>query len=294
MIYSKKTDTFGYDIFDSSFINDEMYYPFLKISNTILPSEIGITGIILTVIFILFSLFRYRKKISSYKAILTKMEDDHRKSLQSLSLDIAEQERSKIATDIHDEIGMMLHVIKQNISKTKRNLHDIKLREQLLSETDKAVDDIIIITRNIAYELALPPLINIGFIEGIFYLCDEFNSTKLMHVEIKTKLERIEIDKKKSVHLYRLVKEIMNNTLKHSKAQTAEIEISVNSNFKTLVLIITHDGIGVDNATIKQLSESSQGAGLRSIMDRAQLILAKIEYIKAEKTNPKIIIEIPL
>jgi signal transduction histidine kinase len=72
----------------------------------------------------------------------------------------------------------------------------------------------------------------------------------------------------------------------------AEIEISINQN--KLLVVVTHDGKGITNETIKRLSESSKGIGLRSILGRAQLINATVQYAIVGSDKSKIIVETPL
>lgn len=253
---------------------------------------IATAGIIILALFIILFIFRHQKKMIAHSLYINEKESNHQKELLNASLEIAEQERLKIARNVHDDIGMMLHALKLNISKAKRNLKDIKIVEEQLDETDKIIESTITATRFLSYELMPPPLINIGFIEGMHYLIKQVASAKLIEIELKTELEHIDFDAKNAIHLYRLIKEVLNNIIKHTKATRTEVNIYSNEN--VLNVIIAHNGKGVTTETVYHLTESSKGVGLKSIMGRAQLINATVQYIIVEENKAKIIIEIPL
>lgn len=223
---------------------------------------------------------------------IAEKENKYQKELLSASIEITERERAKIAANVHDEIGIMLHVFKQNISRAKRNPGDTELVKTMLDDTDKAIKTTINLTRSIANELMPSTLGNIGFIESIVYLCNHFNSLNSLKLSFNTELEHIDLDKSASIHLYRLTKEILTNVIKHTRAKKAEVSISLS--FKMLNVIVSHDGAGISNDAVNKLIESSNGVGLKSIMGRAQLINASVQYVLVDNDLSKIIIEIPL
>jgi two-component system, NarL family, sensor kinase len=109
-----------------------------------------------------------------------------------------------------------------------------------------------------------------------------------MMVSFESDQEEVLMEKKKQVQLYRLIKEILNNVVKHSKA--SKILVSVNLNNHILVTTIEHNGVGVTNEQIKKFTDESKGLGLKSIVARAQLINAKVDYLVSDPSS-KIVIE---
>lgn len=259
----------------------------ISVTPILLPAVVGILILLCLIVLIL----SYYRKMMIHKT-LTERETKYQKDLLSASLEIAERERANIAANVHDEIGIMLHVFKQNISRIKRNPEDKELISSLLDETDQEISRTIHITRSIANELMPASLGNIGFVESIECLCDYFNSTQVIKLTLRLEVEHLELEKSTSIHLYRLVKEVMNNVIKHTKARNAELMISLSKNL--LNITIGHDGTGISNEAVNKLIESSKGIGLRSIMGRAQLINASVQYVIVDQNLSRIIIEIPL
>jgi NarL family two-component system sensor histidine kinase LiaS len=111
-------------------------------------------------------------------------------------------------------------------------------------------------------------------------------------IDFKSELEGFSIDKKIEFHLYRLIKEIINNTIKHTKASTIELEIIANK--MLLTITISHNGEGITTKEIKKLAENSTGLGLKSIFSRGQLINSEIQYLVPENQNAKVTIKTPL
>lgn len=92
--------------------------------------------------------------------------------------------------------------------------------------------------------------------------------------------------------MYRLVKEMINNIIKHASASKVELTINATNEFMTIT--ISHNGKGLSNEMMQQLAESSDGIGLKSILSRAQLTNSVLQYILIGNKESKIIIETPL
>jgi signal transduction histidine kinase len=114
----------------------------------------------------------------------------------------------------------------------------------------------------------------------------------MVEMSMQAEVQEIKMDKREEVQLYRLVKEIIHNTIKHARA--THIDVDIKTKLKILFITISHNGIGINTDTIQSLAESSSGLGLKSILTRSQIIAAKVEYINISKQKPLVIIELPL
>ncbi|MCW3083961.1 MAG: two-component sensor histidine kinase [Bacteroidetes bacterium] len=253
---------------------------------------IATLGIVLMILFIILFVLVHQKKMLANEVLLNEKESSHQKVLLNASLEIAEQERAKVAANIHDDIGMMLHVIKLNVNKARRNLDNKEQTTDLLVNTNKIIEDTIDTIRSISSELMPPSLVNLGFIEGITEMCNQVNSIGIIEMELKKEVDWVDLDKKNAIQLYRLLKEVLNNIIKHTKA--SKVEMAISSSKETLTIVITHNGKGITNEAINRLAESTKGIGLKSIQGRAQLIDATVQYIIVGAEESKIIVETAL
>lgn len=248
-------------------------------------------GVLLLVSFIIFFVLMYQKKVLENKAVIQQNEYTYQKQLLEASMEIAEQERRRVAANIHDDVGMMLSVLKLNLTRVNKKLVESDdVIKGILSDSNKLIHDTIASIRSISNDLMPPTLIRLGFLEGITEMCRQINSAGTIEIELESKLSELSMDKRTELHLYRLIKEVINNIIKHSGA--IYVHISLTRISETLYIDISHNGVGISTAKAKQLAESSTGIGLKSIFSRVHLTNSNITYI--ERNRPKVIIQTPL
>lgn len=253
---------------------------------------IATLGIVIMVLFIILFVLIHQKKMLANHALLNEKESNHQKALLNASLEIAEQERAKVAANIHDDIGMMLHVLKLNMNKVSRNLQDKELIADVMQNSNNVLEETIRTIRGISSELMPPALVKLGFIDGIIEMCNQINSMGIISIELKKETDHVELDKKDAIQLYRLIKEVLNNVIKHTGATSCEIAIGASKD--TLTIVVTHNGKGITNEEISRLAESNKGIGLKTIQGRAQLIDATVQYVMVDADESKIIVETAL
>jgi len=229
----------------------------------------------------------YQKRMLANKAVLIDTENKHQKKLLDASLEIAEQERVKIATNLHDDIGITLNVLKLNLSRLKKNIDNKAVFEEIVTASYKNIDDSLDTVRTIYNDIIPPTLMNLGFVKGLKEVCRQINAVGETEITFNCEEENIEFDKK--IQLYRLTKEILNNTVKHAKPSAIEIKIEKAGAY--LVINILHNGIGITTNEIKQFADRSTGLGLKSILTRAQLINATLEFTTPNKKQAEVLIK---
>lgn len=225
-------------------------------------------------------------------ALIKENDNIHQRKLLDASIEVAEQERKKIAANIHDDIGMMLNVLKLNLTKIQRNRNDETLTETLLINSNLLIGDTLAAIRVISNDLMPPTLMKLGFIKGITELCRQVKLSGVIDIYLKLNVDSIQLEKKNEIQLYRMIKELINNIIKHANAST--IELTINATIEFMTITITHDGKGLTNEMVQQLAKSGDGIGLKSILSRAQLTNSVLQYIIIGNKESKIIIETPL
>ncbi len=251
------------------------------------------TGIVLLILSFIVILLVHEKKIKERDMKIKEQKNNYEHQLLNTTLEIAEEERIKIARNIHDDLGMMLHAIQSHVRVAKRHSYNQEMVNESLEITESIVKETIDTIRSIAENIVPGPLINFGIIDGLKYLIDQINNAKIIEAELMTnEIDDVELKENIRVNLYLVIKEITNNIIKHAKASLIKIVVYKTSD--SLNIIISHNGEGISDEAVKKLAESGSGIGLRSIMGRAHMISANIQYRIVDSTNSKIIIQIPL
>lgn len=233
----------------------------------------------------------YQRKVLAQQNQIQAAENRHQKELLNASMEVAEQEREKIAKNIHDDVGTSLNVIRLQLTKLSRNAADIAKTEDLVKESLGIVDESIQTIRGIAHDLMPPTLVKLGFDKGIAELCRQINSSGQLKVTSEVESSEKRLPARIELQLYRAVREVINNILKHSKA--TELDVTVRTTDASLMVRIHHNGIGISNETVTQLAQSGKGVGLKSIQSRVQLVNGTIQYLNKGQKDSEVIIEVP-
>lgn len=253
---------------------------------------IGSLGMLILAFSVILFVVLYQKKILSQQNVIQAAENRHQKELLNATIQVAELEREKIAKNIHDDIGTILNVIKLNFTKMSRNPSDKELSEQLIKDSMSLLDDSIQNIRGIARDLMPPTLVKLGFEKGIAELCRQVNASGTITIKSEFRFGSSRLPAKTELQLYRIIQEVINNIIKHSKATQAGV--FVRSDASELVVDISHDGIGISSEMIAQLTEAEKGIGLKSIQSRVQLINASIQYFTIGPKQAGISIAVPV
>src|SRR5690606_20683647 len=195
-----------------------------------------------------------RAKINQQKAILSAM------------FTAQEKERDKISQSLHDSVCQLLYGIRlllQSSSIYKENGAHFKSLNELL---DKAINE----TRQISYELKPSILIDFGFIEGIKEIASRL-STPDFKITTRIAPQADQLDPGVQLHLFRIIQELVNNTIKHANAKNVEITLQIED--EEAVLNVLDDGIGFQDELSIALRN---GSGLRSIKNQLVILNGKL------------------
>ncbi|MBP93230.1 MAG: hypothetical protein CMC55_03830 [Flavobacteriaceae bacterium] len=170
-----------------------------------------------------------------------------------------EQERNKVAMELHDGVGQQLMLL----TRRAKNSEDNTLQE-LATETLANL-------RAVSHNLYPVVLKRLGFSQAAQELVNNFdeNSDVFFTTEI-TKIDN-RITEEQSLHLYRILQEALQNIIKHAKAKSVTIEII---NYKSKIeLIIKDNGLGFN---YKEILDVANSLGIKSIQERCKMIKANL------------------
>ena len=197
---------------------------------------------------------------------------NQQKMILDATLKAQEKERKKISETLHDSICQLLYGIKLNVQSlqgTGKILDSFKNLNKLIDQSIKE-------TRAISYELTPSVLNDFGFKAGIKELVQRINTPKFnIGVCISDQADDLPFDLQLSV--FRILQELINNSMKHAEASVAKIEVSILGSEMKLQVSDNGKGVGTDKNIYLMA-----GSGIRGVKNRVYLLNGDIQIETAE------------
>jgi len=225
--------------------------------------------IISTVIFscVLVLLTYKRSKYKERLAHARETEELQKQRFRAV-LEAEENERSRVAKDLHDGIGQLLSIAKLSLSAIEVNGED---PERLLKNSMQLIDEAAKEVRSISHNMMPAALTEIGLDAALRDLFFKINASKLLNVDLRAKGLEERLPPSVEIAIYRVVQEVISNMIKHSKAD--RIVVILERWGSTLKLSISDNGIGFE----KELIAKSKGLGWKNILSRISMLNGHIE-----------------
>src|SRR5258705_5900455 len=220
------------------------------ISSAIFFGTIGMLA--LTIGLIVFIIFHQRKVIR-YQLRLQRMEQDQQKLLLNASIRLQEEERQRIAADLHDDAGPLLATARLYLNENLVNL-DKTTQLQSIYNAKQIIDDTIQLIRNILHSLMPPTLRNFGFESAWNELFQKISGSGSMNASSRFHDYRERLQSENELIIFRVIQELVNNILKHSNASF--IHLTQNLSGNKLYIRLHHDGRGITQADFDKLNQS--------------------------------------
>jgi len=221
-----------------------------------------------------------RETLSIYKqrSLLLEKQKDHQAEIIRAIVESQEKERNRVGRDLHDMIGANISVIKQQVDKNNRSL---------INTIERTIESV----RNLSHGLVTPNIKDDEFIDEIRELCFLSSSLDIKFQSHFHNWSTVE-DTQKTTHLYRIVQELLQNAIKHSKAKNVLVQFIIgNDDSQKLTVMYEDDGIGFDY----EEAYRNKGLGLINIQNRIKLIDGSIIYdTKQGRKGTTIIINLSL
>lgn len=255
------------------------------------PLFLGTLGMLVLVIGLVIFIIFHQRKVLRYQLQLQRMEQVQQKLLLKASIRLQEEERQRIAADLHDDAGPLLATARLYLSENLVN-QDKATQLQSIYQTRQILDDTIQLVRNISHSLMPPTLKNFGLESAITDLFQKISGSGSINASSRFHDYKERLKPDKELIVYRIVQELISNTLKHSNSSF--IHLTQNMHGNDFVLRLHHDGRGIVQADFEKLTKSNIGLGLKNITSRLKVAQGKIFFEKdPSQTYYKVTIEIP-
>lgn len=245
--------------------------------------------LVLTIGLIVFIIFHQRKVIR-YQMTLQKMENEQQKLLLNASIRLQEEERARIAADLHDDAGPLLATARLYLNENMVHL-DKNTQLQSIYSAKQIIDDTIQLIRNISHSLMPPTLKNFGLESAVNDSFQKLSGSGNINASSRFHDYKERLAPENELIVYRVIQELVNNILKHSNASF--IHLTQNSNGPKFYIRMHHDGKGMTQADFDRLAKSASGLGLKNIQSRLKVVQGKIFFEKDQsQTYYKVTIEL--
>ena len=215
-----------------------------------------------------------------------KLAYQHQEELLHSTILTQEAERKRIARELHDEIGSKLNVILLNIHRLKQFSKENEKTSEIAKEVNTVIHTTIDTTRRISHDLLPPTLEEFGLVEAIKELRDTFHQTGSIDISFELLEDKKKIDDKLvELNLYRVLQELINNSIRHGKAKMIKIQLW--SNPEILQLEYLDNGQGFDQKDF----ENKKGLGMKNIESRLNMIHATFKYDSTPGQGMKVLIK---
>jgi PAS domain S-box-containing protein len=179
-----------------------------------------------------------------------------------------ERERQRFAREMHDGLGPLLSTIKLYVNELDSAGLSEEERKELITHSNELIDDAVNSTRTISNNLMPTVIQSYGLIKAVQAFCEKVNKTNQLNIRFETEniLDRLESNLE--LILFRVISELINNSLKHAKAQNVYILLVMYED--KLSLYFKDDGVGF---VVDEIIQSeNKGMGLKNIISRIKSI----------------------
>lgn len=240
--------------------------------NLAITTTVVLLGVII-IYFIITMIRHQRRNMHLYKAKI------------NAEISTLENERKRIVSDLHDELGPLLSAVKLRINQLDAEREDDK---KIVEFANKHLGDIIIKIKEISYNLLPNTLARNGLVHAVEEYIDKINAAHPLKIRFMYD-DDFQLSKEKEINIYRIFQEVIHNTVKHAKAN--KLEIDMKKQEQLILLTMMDDGVGFD---YEERSKNGSGLGLLNLQSRAEVLNARLFIESAKDKGTKYFFEIPL
>jgi two-component system, NarL family, sensor kinase len=233
-------------------------------------------GALALLIISLLSYRNYRHKQKLQQQRIGELETEKQLMATEAVLKGEEQERTRLAKDLHDGLGGMLSGIKYSFNNMKDNLIMTPENNQAFERSMDMLDNSIKEMRRVAHNMMPEALIRYGLDKTLQDYITEINKSGMVNAVYQSMgMENKQLDNTTSITIYRIVQELLNNVLKHAGARQVLVQLLAEGD--KLVVNVEDDGKGFDTNIIKQVD----GIGWKNIKSRIDFLRGKLDVQSA-------------
>ena len=203
-----------------------------------------------------------------------------------------EEDRTRIARELHDQLGQALASLKIDVHWLQPHLVDRRASEDALAEKlaamNRTLDDTIWRVRRLSSELRPPVLDQLGLLAAIEWQAAQFAARTGIRTRVRSRVDFIDLDHGRATSVFRIFQEALTNIATHAEATVATNKIWMQG--ARLFVAVTDNGVGIDPEHIT----NSRSLGLIGMRERASLLGGTVDIRPRRPCGTRVLIEVPL
>ncbi len=229
----------------------------------------------------------YRSKQKLQQQRIAELETQQQLTATEAVLKGEEQERTRLAKDLHDGLGGMLSGIKFSMNSMKGNLIMTPENAQAFERSMDMLDSSIKEMRRVAHNMMPEALVKFGLDTALKDFCNDINQSGALKINYQSiGLENGGIEQTTAITIYRIVQELINNTMKHAAATTAIVQVTKSNN--QIAVTVEDDGNGFDPVIL----QGAKGIGWTNIQSRVDFLKGTLDVQSAAGKGTSVHIEL--
>lgn len=245
-------------------------------------------GVLALFLILLLSYVNYSNRQKLQQSKIDELETEKRLAAIGAVLKGEEQERTRLAKDLHDGLGGMLSGIKFSLNRVKENLGMTPDNAQAFERSIDMLDSSIREMRRVAHNMMPEILVKYGLDVALKEFCNEIDRSDVMRVKYQSVGMSYPIEQSTAVIVYRIVQELLTNAIKHSRAQQVLVQVHQFSQDKLLAVTVEDDGKGFDTKMLNQPG----GMGWRNIQNRVEFLKGRLDVQSSPGKGTSVMVEI--
>jgi signal transduction histidine kinase len=236
---------------------------------------VGSAAILLIISLLTYRNYKQKQKLQQQR--ISELETHQQLTATEAVLKGEEQERTRLAKDLHDGLGGMLSGIKYSLNTMKGNLimtpDNVQAFERSMDMLDSSIKEM----RRVAHNMMPESLVKFGLDTALKDFCNEINNSGALAISYQSiGVANATIEPTTAITVYRIVQELINNTMKHAAAKTAIVQVTKSDTH--LSVTVEDDGNGFNTTILKQ----AKGIGWSNIQNRVEFLKGTVD-VQSEK-----------
>ena len=250
---------------------------------------VGTAMLLMMAVFIIIFVAYYQQKQAKQQLAFKEMQAQHRQALMEATFRGQEEERKRLAEDMHDGIGTMLSITKMSLNQLEKKAGGDALTSHEFQKTRSMIDETMTNVRRISRNLVPTTLERFGLLAALEELADRATD-KEIGVEIIYPESDYLFSPALNLMLYRIAQELVNNAIRHARAN--HITVQVLQFDDEVRLSVLDDGIGFDFDAV--MEDRQAGLGLRNIESRLNVVNGHATFDVAPGRGSQIHVQVNL